>query len=280
MKFAHRLTTCLLLLTVLACQKEDEVLSPKGLASNPDRTATTNLRLKQMLVSGNNNGLGPMFVNTYFTYTQGRNLEKVTIPTQTYAGVTTYLYTYDEQGRMTASRYLRETPDNNNFRGSQSNYKYTDSTIIETALRVDAEGNLSPYPTEPNYKITYRLNSEGLVYEELEEGAVVWGSETTLLRRYTYENGNIVKVETTDANGQSVSTLYYEYDDKVNPFYKWTYMFNAVLHCSRNNIVSARTSQSQPQRTEYTYNEQGLPLTKKNVTQGAVLTYDYETFDK
>ncbi|WP_439555806.1 hypothetical protein, partial [Dyadobacter sp.] len=189
-----------------------------------------------------------------------------------------YLYTYDELGRVTASRYLRESPDDNNFRGSQANYKYTDSTIVETALRVDAEGNLSPYPTEPNYKVTYRLNAEGLVYEEFVEGTVIWGGETTLLSKYTYENGNVVKVETTDAYGQVVSTLYYEYDDKVNPFYKWTYMYNPVLHCSRNNIISVRTSQSQPQRTEYTYNEQGLPLTKKNVSSGAVLTYEWENF--
>jgi len=280
----HRFTICLMLLAAWGCQTDSETILPgEASSANGPQGATeipaTNLRIKQMLVTGNNGGLGPMFVNTYFTYAKGRELENVTIPTDTYAGLNTRLYTYDEQGRITVSRSLRENPTNNGIRGYQTNYHYTDSTIVQTDFQVDIEGNLSVNPQAPNYKVTYRLNNEGLVFEEFEEGTIIWGSETTELRRHTYENGNIVKTTTLDAYGQVVSTFYYEYDNKVNPFYKWSHMYSPTLTCSRNNVIGWRTGRSEPQRNEYTYNEHGLPLTKKNVTQGAVLTYDYETFE-
>lgn len=279
----HRFTTCLLMIAAWGCQTDSETILPADASAKSQQEATepaTNLRIRQMLVTGDNGGLGPLFTNTYFTYAKGRELDKVTIPTDTYAGQGTSIYTYDKQGRVTVIRSLREYPTDNGVKGYQTNYKYTDSTIVKTSSLVDTEGNLLVNSLSPNAKVTYRLNNEGLVYEEFEEGKIIWGSETTELRRHTYENGNIVKTTALDPQGQIVVTYYYEYDDKINPFYKWSYMLSPSLTCSRNNAVSWRTSKSAPQRTEYTYNEQGLPLTEKNLTKGAVLTYDYETFEK
>jgi hypothetical protein len=56
------------------------------------------------------------------------------------------------------------------------------------------------------------------------------------------------------------------------------FTIDPVLRYSRNNVVSTQVNTSTPYKTEYTYNEYGLPLTKKDVSNGAVLTYEYEAY--
>lgn len=279
--FAHRLTICLLIMAALGCQTGSEIIPPNeasSLRSQHTAVATENLRLKQMLVTGESAGLGPMFTNTYYTYSQGRQLTKVVMPTNTMAGAWTYLYTYDPQNRIRSYQMLREKPTNNGNIGQQVNYSYINEEILETSVQVQTDGQLSPNPVEPNLRTFYRFNDQGQITELTQEGVVRFGGETTQRFLYTYENGNIVKLTMINAENQVEFTITYEYDDKVNPFYQWTHMPYSELSYSRNNIVSSRVNNNEPQRREYTYNEQGLPLTQKYVSTGAVLTYEYESF--
>jgi len=279
--FAHRLTTYLLVLAALGCQTESETISPSEVSSFDTQQTSVmaeNVRLKQMIVTGENGGLGPMFTTAYFTYSQGHELSKVVIPSSTMAGSWTYLYTYDEQDRIKSYRMLREHPTNNGNMGQQVNYSYNNGEILETSVQVQTDGQLIPYSIEPNLRTFYHFNDQGQVTELFQEGVVRFGAETSQRVLYTYENGNIVKVTMINGENQVESVITYEYDDKVNPFYKGTHMPYSELNSSRNNIVSAQVNDNEPQRKEYTYNEQGLPLTQKYVSTGAVLTYEYESF--
>ncbi|GAB3280463.1 hypothetical protein GCM10027347_55610 [Larkinella harenae] len=279
-----RLTSCLLLFTVFGCQTEPETLLPQGTSpSNAQRIAATipatNLRLKQMVASGNNGGLGPLFTTTYFTYGQGRNLQKAVVPEPS-PGVSglTYEYTYDPQGRLSAYRMLSAKPNDAGIIGKQSTFSFGNRTVEETFAQVRVDGQLLPPYLEPNLLTIYRFNEQGQITEQIQEGILRFGSETRQRFVYTYENGNVVKQTMLNAADQVEFTISYEYDDKVNPYYQWTYLPDPVLYSSRNNIVSTRVNNNQPQRRAYTYNEQGLPLTQTYVSSGAVLNYEYETY--
>ncbi|KAA6438547.1 hypothetical protein FEM33_17860 [Dyadobacter flavalbus] len=278
MKFTYRLLSCLLLLTALGCQKENGTVMPDQEASSSStaRVSTTNLRLKQMLVSGNNGGLGPMFTTTYFQYNQGNQLEKATAPTNTMAGKLTYEYTYDQQGRLSVYRVLNENSNNEGYVGTQSNFTRSTGKIVQSYARVQANGQLLPPYLEPNLKTTYHINGQGQIIEQIQEGIIRYGSETSQRVVYTYENGNVVRQKMVNAQGQTEFTISYKYDDKVNPFYQKSYLFDPALHCSRNNVVSTQFNNNSPQLRKYTYNTQGLPITQTYVSTGAVLKYVYE----
>ncbi|GGC12795.1 hypothetical protein GCM10011325_44560 [Dyadobacter sediminis] len=229
-----------------------------------------------MLVSGNNGGLGPMFTTTYFKYNPNNQLEKATAPTSTMAGKLTYEYIYDQQGRLSVYRVLNENPNNEGSIGVQSTFTRSSGKIVQAYARVQASGQLLPPYLEPNLKTTYRINGQGQIIEQIQEGIVRYGSETSQRLVYTYENGNVVKQKMVNAQSQTEFTITYKYDNKVNPFYQKSYLFDPALHCSRNNVVSAQFNSNPPQLRKYTYNAQGLPLTQTYVSTGAVLSYVYE----
>jgi len=281
--FAYRLTGGLLLLAVMGCQTESETLSPQeALPSSLLRTTTTmptNVRLKQIVASGNNGGLGMLFTTNYFTYNQAGKLQKAVIPEPS-PGVKaqTYEYTYDQQGRLSTYRLLSAEPNYASTIGQQSTFTYGDSTVEESFARVQVDGQLLPPYLEPNLRTLYRFDEQGQITEQIQEGILRYGSETRQRFVYTYANGNVVKQTMLNAADQVEFTISYEYDDKVNPFYGRTSLLDPIAYGSRNNIISARVNNGQPIRREYTYNEQGLPLTQTFVSSGAVLNYEYETF--
>lgn len=281
MMHAHRLLICLSLATAVGCQSGNETIAPETVSSADALRAgatASNLRLKQMIATGNNGGLGPAFTDTYFTYTEGRRLQKVTVPTNTMAGKLMYEFTYDGQGRVVSSRTLNENPNYAGIIGAQSNFTFGDGVVEEKMFHVMVDGRVVASDAEPNLKITYRFNAEGQMTEQIHEGIVRFGNETSQRFTYTYENGNMVKLTALDAFGQVEFTISYAYDDKVNPFYQLRYLTDPILYCSRNNVISAKVNDNEPVRKEYTYNEQGLPLTQTYVSTGAVLSYEYETF--
>lgn len=278
---AHRLLICLSLATAVGCQSGHDVITPETVSSadarRTDATAS-NLRLKQTIASGTNGGLGLVFTDAYFTYIQGRRLEKVTVPTNTMAGKLMYEFTYDDQGRVVSSRTLNENPNYAGIIGAQSNFTFGEGVVEERMFHVMVDGRVVASDAEPNLKITYRFNAEGQMTEQIQEGIIRFGNETSQRFTYTYENGNLVKLTAMDAFGQVEFTITYTYDDKVNPFYQLRYLTDPILYCSRNNVVSAKVNDNEPVRKAYTYNEQGLPLTQTYVSTGAVLAYEYESF--
>lgn len=271
--FTHRLITgCWMLLAVMGCQVESDPISPERTAA-----AMANVRLKGIVASGDNGGLGPGFVTTNYEYDQQDNLIRAIVPeTGTMSGTQTSEFYYDPQGRLTKYRILNEVPNYLGIVGAQSDFTYTDTTTHRSWLAVYTDGQLQVDTGEPNARETYRYDDQGRVVYLLQEGIIRFGSETSQSFEYVYENGNVVKVITRDGFNQIEFTTHYEYDDKINPYYKKSTILGPVVNGSKNNVISSRINDNTPQRKEYTYNDQGLPLTQTYVSQGAVLRYEYE----
>jgi hypothetical protein len=87
---------------------------------------------------------------------------------------------------------------------------------------------------------------------------------------YTYSNGNIVSVKAYELPTHALlEEDTYEYDNKLNPFYKLTNQYHGhPVNSSRNNvihykIVSYKHIPSNPEMFyEYTYNNKGYPVEK------------------
>lgn len=231
-----------------------------------------------MVVDGYSGGLGPLFVTTYFEYLQGRTLKQAVIPpTSANAPQLTNEYSYDLQGRLDSYRVRYGQANGDGSVGELNTFNFTDNTVEQSFARLGADGQKMS-SLESNARDIYRTNTEGQITEWIQEGIIRYGQLTRARYVYTYENGNIVKAIYLDANDRVEFTLNYQYDDKQNPFYGWMYTFNPVLRSSKNNVVSVQVDNSTPSRTAYTYNADGLPLTKKDSTKGTVLTYEYEPF--
>jgi len=249
-----------------------------GQAAATTPTPAANFRIKKMVVDGYSGGLGPLFVTTYFDYIQGRTLKQAVIPpTSPNAPELTNEYSYDQQGRLDSYRVRYGRPNGDGSTGELNTFTFGDNTVEQSFARIQADGQKMP-SLESNARDIYRTNAEGQIIEWVQEGIIRYGQPTRARYVYTYENGNVVKATYLDANDRVEFTLNYEYDDKQNPFYGWMYTFSPVLRNSRNNVVSVQVNTGAPSKTEYTYNAAGLPLTKKDVTKGAVLTYEYEAF--
>lgn len=279
----HQQMVSLLLLSAFGCQTESvtvppNVTSPPASRQIATTTPTANFRLKKMVVNGNNGGFGPLFVTTHFDYLQERTLKQAIIPpTSVNAPELTNEYSYDQQGRLDSYRVRYGQPNGDGSVGELNTFTFRDNTVEQSFARLRADGQKMP-SLESNARDIYRTNAEGQITEWIQEGIIRYGQLTRARYVYTYENGNILKATYLDANDRVEFTLNYQYDDKQNPFYGWMYTFNPVLRSSRNNVVSVQVNNGTPSKTEYTYNADGLPLTKKDVTNGAVLTYEYEPF--
>lgn len=274
----------LLLLSAFGCQTESVTVSPTAVSSpTPPTVAATpasaaNFRIKKMVVDGYTAGLGPLFVTTYFDYIQGRTLKQAVIPpTSPNATELTNEYSYDNQGRLDSYRVRYARPNLDGSVGELNTFTFKENTVEQSFARLQADGQKMP-SLESNARDIYRTNAGGQITEWVQEGIIRYGQLTRARYVYTYENGNVVKATYLDANDRVEFTLNYQYDDKQNPFYGWMYTLSPVLRSSKNNVVSAQIDNGTPLKTEYTYNANGLPLTKKDVTKGTVLTYEYEAF--
>ncbi len=279
----YRLISGCLLLGAFGCQPQSESPSPRQLAPSSKQTtassSATNLRLKQIVASGNNGGLGPFFTTTYFSYEQGRMLRKAIIPAPSPgADGLTNEYTYDQQGQLSTYQVRYARPIGDGSVAQLNLFSFANNTIAQSYARLGADGQRIPITQEPNARNIYRLNEQGQITEHIMEGIIRFGQETRARYVYSYENGNIVKAAYLNGDDQVEFTIRYQYDDKVNPFYKWIYIPDPVLYSSHNNIISTQINNNTPSWRKYTYNEQGLPLTQTYVSQGAVLQYDYESY--
>jgi hypothetical protein len=276
MRAYKSISSLFLLLAAWGCQTESVLLSPQETTITTQQE--TRLRLKQMVVNGDNGGLGPYYVTTRFAYKQDRLLKQAVFsPNSPNPAESTYEYSYDQQGRVSSYLVNYEKSLDNGNTGERHTFNYQENSFEYKAVRVGSDGQ--PLPSQVNNQLDiYRTNQDGQLVEWIQEGIIRYDRPTRARYVYSYANGNIIKATYLNGDNKEEFTVRYEYDDKLNPFYEWMYTIDPVLRYSRNNVVSAQINNSTPFKTEYTYNEQGLPLTKKDVTKGAVLTYEYESF--
>jgi hypothetical protein len=282
--FSFRSISSLLLLALLGCQTESITPSSRDeSATVPQPQAVTspatNLRLTQMVVTGNNSGMGPFWVTTRFTYKKDRLLQQAVYSPNSPnpSSQLTLEYNYDQQDRVSSYLVRYEQPLDDGNTGERHTFNYKENSFEYKFVRINADGQ--PLPSQVNNLLDiYLTNQAGQVTEWIQEGIIRYGRPTRARYVYTYENGNIVKASYVNGEDKEEFSINYQYDDKVNPFYGWMYAVDPVLRNSRNNIVQSQVSQAPVQKNEYTYNEQGFPLTKKDVSQGAVMTYTYESF--
>lgn len=137
-------------------------------------------------------------------------------------------------------------------------YEYnTQGKIVRVTRKVD---NVNGSVTE------YTYNSKGLI-----ERQTILGNQKSLITTYEYDSkGNLVKE--TDPDGL---VAYYEYDDKVNPYYlinqrpAWVSAFNK----SPNNVIKA-TGRYNFKRA-FKYDADGYP-TEVAEDNGFTYKYNYE----
>ncbi|GAB3756461.1 hypothetical protein GCM10028817_26590 [Spirosoma pomorum] len=238
----------------------------------------TNLRLTQMVVTGDNGGLGPFWVTTRFTYKKDRLLQRaIYSPNSPNPSQLTLDYNYDQQDRVSSYLVQYEKPYDDGNTGERHSFTYKENGFEYKSVRIKADGQ--PLASQSNNLLDiYLTNQAGQVTEWIQEGIIRYGRPTRARYVYTYENGNIVKASYLNGDDKEEFSISYQYDDKVNPFYGWMYAIDPVLRYSRNNIVQSQVSQAPVRKNEYTYNEQGFPLTKKEDSKGALMTYTYESF--
>ncbi|GAB2516706.1 hypothetical protein GCM10027085_03320 [Spirosoma aerophilum] len=234
--------------------------------------------MTQMVVSGDNGGLGPFWVTTRFTYKKDRLLQQaVYSPDSPNNSQLTLNYSYDQQDRVSAFLVQYEQTGEDGNTGERHTFDYKENRFEYKFVRIKADGQ--PLPSQLNNQVdVYLTNQDGQVTEWIQEGIIRYGNPTRARYVYTYENGNIVKASYLNGNDKEEFHISYQYDDKVNPFYGWMYAIDPVLRCSRNNIVQSQVSQAPIRKNAYTYNEQGYPITKKEDSKGAVMEYSYESF--
>ena len=190
----------------------------------------------------------------------------------------------------------------NNY-GEKTTFTYT-GDLITKIVDTDDKGNVD-YTTEftytngkltseisletgadYKYKTKYVHNTDGTISFEEFRVAVATGKEEEYgdIGKYTFKNGNLVKIEKSYYGTNSSET--YEYDAKNNPF-KNVVGFNLFVNDEEgayvNNIVKRTYSNSNSTGTytntyEYKYNAEGFPTEQKdfyNGASGGTTTYTY-----
>ena len=187
--------------------------------------------------------------------------------------------------------------------GDKKTFTYT-GDLITKIVDTDDKGNVD-YTTEftytngkltseisletgddYKYKTKYVHNTDGTISFEEFRVAVATGKEEEYgdIGKYTFKNGNLVKIEKSYYGTNSSET--YEYDAKNNPF-KNVVGFNLFVNDEEgayvNNIVKRTYSNSNSTGTytntyEYKYNAEGFPTEQKDFYNGAsdgTTTYTY-----
>ncbi|GAB2599169.1 hypothetical protein [Spirosoma areae] len=98
---------------------------------------------------------------------------------------------------------------------------------------------------------------------------------------YTYTGENITKANSFSGRDRGPDG-FYEYDDKINPFFGLLDDPNVdpQLRCNRNNIIKSYAPgfPNSDRSYQYEYNPQGLPTKRTTVGTNEVVTYTYKSY--
>jgi uncharacterized repeat protein (TIGR02543 family) len=220
---------------------------------------------------------------------------------------TKYEYVYDSQNRIARRTYNGYSGSNLTFNynaiGDLTEYNYhymLDSKNVTFSKNGNKITFISSFGTR-FYSRTengeLELNAQGLpvkltsenVIGQLGTSPVRWSYTLTL----TWQNGNLIKTEWVrkDENGSSAGTKTCTYDDKKTPFSqcntpKWFFWWidffghenvfygnNKVYN--KNNIKTETRENGHTITYEYTYNDDGFPVTRTWVAETNTYTQTY-----
>ena len=198
------------------------------------------------------------------------------------------VYEYDNQNRITKYTIY----DTNGQPYWLSTYTYNaEGDLIEQEdnnfkITFTKNGNKITFVDEERGYIEIELNNQGLPvkdtyeYEWADESGMFWSKYTTTL---TWQNGNLIKTEAKDEwkagseTGSETSSTTYTYDDKKTPLYhcktpKWFLWWDGY---NTNNNIKMWDNGTFAITYEYTYNDDGFPVTRKASNNSITDTFIY-----
>ena len=196
----------------------------------------------------------------------------------------TYIYYFDENGRLTKEDYLRngELKESSTYQYTENSIKYDDVTCsIENGRLTQFVFDEDKTTLKFNYSADGYLASYLYIYEYK-------GETYTSEMKYTYENGNVVELENKGEDyivkytyGQTLNNLnvdlFYIYEDLM-PF---TGYFGKRVNNLPSSIVGISIENGKEvydQTTTFTYIYDGEYLIKIEESQGDDDKWTYEIF--
>ena len=197
-----------------------------------------------------------------------------------------FVYEYDNQDRITKYTIYGA----NGQPEWVSTYTYNvEGDLVEQKdndfiIRYTKNGNKIAFIDEEGGRAEIELDAQGLpvkdTYEWVDDSGMFWSKHTTVL---TWQNGNVIKTEATDEwktgseTGSEISLVTYTYDDKIAPLYhcktpKWFLWWEGY---NINNNIKTWNKEDSSITYEYTYNDDGFPVTRKANNNSITDTFIY-----
>jgi hypothetical protein len=217
----------------------------------------------------------------YPTELPGPYTIKASITYNTDNTVATVIYTEDEvetnrsEFEYTNGKHSRTDDYRNDVLYSYTTYTYGTNTITVTFYPADND-------FEATYYYIYYLDGDRIT--GYGRHSMNNGGERTDSAVYTYTNDNLTQLDGYGAGEVVVWDYAFEYDDKPNPhalvgLTGYQYEYFGPLSLSKNNptrfVFNDPDFENETQTNVYTYNDDGLPLTRSHDGEPA-LSYTYD----
>lgn len=195
------------------------------------------------------------------------------------------ILSYDSNNRLVGIKDGRKSMELTYHEWIVSKIQYADSTTAVPdrkviALRGVTQNSAPIEEIESIYQGDQLISESKAKYTYTNEFATgvlrTFANNTTVVEKYTYQNGNIATYD----NGKG-TTYSYKYDRKPNPFAIRLLQFRMgdIDFTSVNSVIEVEVKEngaSKVSRTVYTYNSEGYPLTMTTTDSQGIITVDYK----
>lgn len=279
-----RLLIWSLFFCLTACEADYSALPDKTapdkqeIKKEPEKTAQK-YRIKRIVYEG----MWAIGATTEFEYGSNGKVSQARYVGHDFGrGAPKGLFTYNASNQLTGYDYQYPYADSQGFTGERTAFSYNPQSNgpgQPTATILFAQTDfVKPDGTHQLLKHTTSALINNVVSTVRTEAITVGSTATT--DQYTFEAANLTTIKTVIGQDQYET---YAFDDKPNPFLG---LFGPdvtpVRRYSRNNMTKATvTYPSGSVRTytiNYTYNEQGLPVTAEWPDTSLRLRFEYEAY--
>ena len=191
-------------------------------------------------------------------------------------------FTYNASNQLTAYDYQYPYANSQGHTGERTVFSYSpqnNGTGQPAATILFAQTDfVKPDGTRQLLKHTTSELLNGIVNTVRTEAITIGSAATT--DQYTYSSGNLTTIKTVIGQDQYET---YSFDNKPNPFFGlFGPDISPVRGYSRNNVTEATVRYpSGSVRTytiDYTYNDQGLPITAQTSGTSSRILFEYEAY--